>query len=312
MKLIREKSPAKCILGILALLALLPGSVLAQGSIFGLVHNADLSVPPDGTVEFIGFLRNTDNEIRIQSCIGAGYEIGFWYDDFQNYGDEAVGIQYRYYFFNRMNNQAALLSDNIPNNSYERQDVTLAPTDFPAPAQGLAGIKLGDESVRLDWIPEDGVTWHVYRRTGSSGGSFLRVDNPSGNRSDPGLDQPFYVDNNVDFGGCYSYTLVTESTFGDYSPASAIVEVNLASCCQGQVGDVNGLHGDEPTIGDIALLIDYLFINFTEPPCLAEADVNQSGGLNPERANISIVDIAILIDHLFINFVPLPLCTDAG
>jgi len=306
---------AKYILGVFAALtvpALLPQPLSAQGSIWGLVHNADMSVPPDSTVEFIGFLRNTDNEIRTQSCIGAGYEIGFWYDDFQNYLDEAVGIQYRYYFFNRMNNQAIILSGSIPNNSYEQQDVTLAPADFPAPAQGLAGIKLTSESVRLDWMPEDGVTWHVYRRTGSSDGSFFRRDNPSGDRSDPGVSEPFYVDNDVDSGGCYSYTLVTESASGDYSPASAVVEVNLASCCQGQVGDVNGLHGDEPTIGDIAMLINYLFINFTEPPCLAEADVNQSGGLNPTRPDISIADIAILINHLYINFVPLHLCTDVG
>jgi len=81
-----------------------------------------------------------------------------------------------------------------------------------------------------------------------------------------------------------------------------------ASCCQGVTGDVNGEGGDEPTIGDVSSLIDFLFIEGTVPACLAEADVNQSGGAYPPAEEITIGDISTLIDHLFISEDPLPAC----
>ncbi len=81
---------------------------------------------------------------------------------------------------------------------------------------------------------------------------------------------------------------------GSYNPSQG--------CCCGRVGDVNG-SGDEPTIGDIAALIDLLFIcgSDCEIECPAEADVNQSGGLSPSREDVSISDISYLIDYLFIT-----------
>lgn len=72
-------------------------------------------------------------------------------------------------------------------------------------------------------------------------------------------------------------------------------------CCAGRVGDVNVTGGDEPTISDISLLIDHLFISNATLPCLAEADVNQSGGASPTEADITIGDISVLIDYLFIT-----------
>jgi len=72
-------------------------------------------------------------------------------------------------------------------------------------------------------------------------------------------------------------------------------------CCAGIVGNINGLGGDIPTLGDISALIDYKFITLTPIPCLAEADINQSGGANPGPEDITIGDIAILIDYLFIT-----------
>ncbi|MEW5795645.1 MAG: S8 family serine peptidase [Candidatus Zixiibacteriota bacterium] len=79
-------------------------------------------------------------------------------------------------------------------------------------------------------------------------------------------------------------------------------------CCSGRVGDVNGLGGDVPTIGDVTMLIDFLFISLIPPACLAEADINQSGGANPQEGDISIGDVTQLIDHLFIAQLPLPFC----
>ncbi len=76
------------------------------------------------------------------------------------------------------------------------------------------------------------------------------------------------------------------------------------SCCVDRVGDANGLGGDEPTIGDVSVLIDAKFITGSCDGilnCLTEADVNQSGGTNPICDDITIGDISILIDYLFIT-----------
>jgi hypothetical protein len=86
------------------------------------------------------------------------------------------------------------------------------------------------------------------------------------------------------------------------------IEILERPCCTGKVGDVNGLGGDEPTIGDISALIDMLFINGTIPECLTEADINQSGGPEPAIEDITIGDISLLIDHLYITGIELADC----
>ncbi len=76
------------------------------------------------------------------------------------------------------------------------------------------------------------------------------------------------------------------------------------SCCVDRVGDANGLGGDEPTIGDISVMIDAKFITGSCDGilnCLDEADVNQSGGADPTCDDITISDISTLIDYLFIS-----------
>jgi hypothetical protein len=69
------------------------------------------------------------------------------------------------------------------------------------------------------------------------------------------------------------------------------------------VGDVDGIGGDEPTIGDVAALVDALYIRYdwSQVPCLTEADVNQSGGAEPTTGDVTIGDISYLIDYLFIS-----------
>jgi|GEM_PF-4194419 len=77
-----------------------------------------------------------------------------------------------------------------------------------------------------------------------------------------------------------------------------------ATCCVERVGDANGQGGDEPTISDISVMIDAKFITGTcegKIACLAEADVNQSGGTDPTCDDITISDISSLIDYLFIT-----------
>jgi hypothetical protein len=87
----------------------------------------------------------------------------------------------------------------------------------------------------------------------------------------------------------------------------------ITTCCVLRVGNANGLGTDDPTIGDVSVMIDAKFITGvcvvdeglpTENriiECLAEADMNQSGGLDPTCDDISIGDISILIDYLFIS-----------
>ncbi len=286
----------------------LPADAVAQGSIFGVLQKLDLSTPPDASVSFIGFIDNTDTELRTNLCIGAGYESGHWFDDFQNYIGETPGLEYRYYFFSPLDAQASALISEIPDNSYEQQDIILAAADFPTPAESLDASTLAGGQVELTWTAEPGWTYHVYRRASTSGGSFFRIDNPTGDLADRGIAGDSFEDADVvtDFG--YQYILVTESTPGNYSPASDIVEISLTGCCLGMVGDVNGIGGDTPTIGDVSLLIDHLFITGTMPACIAEADINQSGGPNPTTDDLSIGDISILIDHLFITQVAIPEC----
>jgi hypothetical protein len=88
-------------------------------------------------------------------------------------------------------------------------------------------------------------------------------------------------------------------------------------CCEGKVGDANGSGDDEPTIGDVTALIDAKFIAGMctgRLECLAEADVNGSGGSNPTCDDITIGDISLLIDYLFVTgaSLGLPGCSSSG
>jgi hypothetical protein len=89
-------------------------------------------------------------------------------------------------------------------------------------------------------------------------------------------------------------------------PPNASTESNyyhftIHGCCLGRVGDANGLGGDEPTISDVSTMVDMLFISEQTVACLAEADINQSGGADPTPEDITISDISILVDYLFIT-----------
>ena len=81
---------------VLAVVLAASSSALAQGLIFGTVSNSDLTVPANGQIQFIGYVNDADDEIRLESSVGAGYDAGNWFDDFRNYlstapGDPLVG-----------------------------------------------------------------------------------------------------------------------------------------------------------------------------------------------------------------------------
>ena len=80
------------------------------------------------------------------------------------------------------------------------------------------------------------------------------------------------------------------------------------SCCTGIVGDANNDGAYEPTLGDIMCMVDHLFITGVPITCYAEADIDQSGGPNPEASDLSLGDIMRLVDYLFITGAPVPSC----
>lgn len=78
--------------------------------------------------------------------------------------------------------------------------------------------------------------------------------------------------------------------------------VKNASCCNGATGNADCSENDESDISDITRLIDYLYISHNELCCMAEADVDISGG-DPD-----ISDITYLIDYLYLTHKALPDC----
>jgi hypothetical protein len=207
----------------------LAGSGFAQGSIFGTVSNSNATTPANGEVLFVGYLDNTDEEIRIESSDGAGYDAGNWFDDFQNYLTEAPGNPYDYHFYNVANNQGFQLSGAIPNNSFQQENVTLAAVTWPVAPIGLTGVTVSGTGVALSWTRVSGLTYHVYRRVASSNGSFFRIDNTAGSLANPGVASNYFVDNTASGGGAYSYIIIAQDPSSNFSPHSSIVTVNTAS-----------------------------------------------------------------------------------
>ena len=175
-------------------LILSASSAFAQGSIFGTVSNADLSTPANGDISFFGYLDNTDEEIRLETSTGAGYDAGNWFDDFQNYLTEAPGNPYDYHFYNIANGEGFVLSKPIPNNSFQQENITLATVSWPAAPTGLSGTPVSGSTVIITWNGSPGVTYHVYRRNATSSGSFFRIDDPTGSLSNHGVADSFFVD----------------------------------------------------------------------------------------------------------------------
>jgi len=221
----------------------LPSAAFAQGSIFGSVQNSDLSIPVNGEISFVGFLDNTDEEVRIETSDGAGYDAGNWFDDFQNYLTEAAGNPYDYYFSNSANGEAYHLEKLIPSNSFQQEDILLASASLPSAPTGLTAAALSTGSMLVSWTGSAGVTYHVYRRNGTSNGSFFRRDNTSGNLADPGVSETYFVDNSVDGVSSYTYMLIAEDGSGQYSPHSLTVTASSATPASPIVTSVDPVTG---------------------------------------------------------------------
>ena len=284
-------------IGTILILALLVGLMISsraysQGSIFGVVTNSDMSTPDTGQIIFIGYLDDTDEEIRLESSTGAGYHVGNdtgnWFDDFQNFLTEAPGNPYDYHFFNTANNEAAVLSELIPNNSFQREDIQLGILDYPAAPAAFSGAAMDDSTVRLDWQYIEGVTWRIYRRDAVSSGSFFRIDDPSGSLLNPGVSDSFYVDNTVDNISVYAYLIipVENELFGVHSQIITVdSEPQLFVC-----GDVNG--NGAINILDGTYIISYLYKGGPPPVSFEVANMDGNSSLN-------ILDFTYLINYLY-------------
>ena len=140
------KLRASLVPGLVLLMVLtMSTSAFAQGSIFGTVTNSDASTPANGEITFVGFLDDTDEEIRIETSDGAGYDAGNWFDDFQNYLTEAPGNPYDYYFRNSANGEGFHLSGPIPNNSFQQENIALTAVAWPGVSTRY-GTKTGQKS----------------------------------------------------------------------------------------------------------------------------------------------------------------------
>ncbi|MFH1374703.1 MAG: Ig-like domain-containing protein [bacterium] len=207
----------------------LPASAFAQGSIYGAVQNSDLSTPANGEISFFGYLDDTDEEIRIETSTGAGYDNGNWFDDFQNYLTESPGNPYDYHFYNTINSERYHLAKLIPSNSFQQEDILLSSVSWPSQPTGLTTMAISSTRLLVAWNGVSGLTYHVYRRDAVSNGSFFRLDNTSGLLTDPGVSDSFFVDTTVDGVSSYDYLIIAEDASGNYSRHSAVVTANSSS-----------------------------------------------------------------------------------
>ncbi|MCP4566853.1 MAG: hypothetical protein GY841_04640 [FCB group bacterium] len=281
------KTPA---FAVLTLLLFICPELFAQGSIFGTVTNADASVPDSGVFSFFGYLDDTDEEISIESSIGAGYNEGNWYDDFQNYLTEAPGNPYDYHFYNPTNGEGYILSDLIPNNSFQQEDINLSAVDWPDAPTGLTGTAGSDTvQVMLEWDQVIDLTYHIYRRGASSNGSFFRIDDTNGSLLNPGVDGGAFTDTTVDGINEYQYLLIAEDLSGQLSPHSEIITVNSS----GEISLCGDANGDEAVnIGDPVYLINYIFKSGAAPVPLCIGDANGDDAVN-------IGDPVYIINYIF-------------
>ncbi len=289
-----------CLTLLLTIGLLTAGPANAQGSVFGPITNPDMSIPANGEITFVGFLDDTDEEIRLESCDGAGYDNGNWLDDFQNFLTEAVGNPYDYLFFNIVNGAGFHLEALIPDNSFQKDSIPLEAVPWPNMPTGLKALLSSPSEFVIGWDKVDGLTYHVYRRLGVSNGAFFRVDNPSGLLTDPGVDDSAFSDITINGVNPYDYVIIAEDASGFLSPHSAILTVVPSVGCCEVMGDAN--HDGAEDISDLTYFIDFMFSGKPPPVCLAEFD-------NSPDCNLDISDLTTFIDYMF-GGGSLPACHD--
>ncbi|MBD3258166.1 hypothetical protein GF377_07010 [candidate division GN15 bacterium] len=77
-------------------------------------------------------------------------------------------------------------------------------------------------------------------------------------------------------------------------------------CCAGDRGNVDASPDEQPTLGDLTVMVDHLFIGLEPLECWEEGNVDESIPEGP--GSVTLSDLTVLIDHLFISLAPLPPC----
>ncbi len=273
--------------------------VYAQGSIYGTVENSGGTTPAESALTFYGFINNSDAEVRIDLSVGAGYDIsnfgiGNWFDDFQNYLSEAPGMPYQYNFYNSDNNEGHVLNGAIPGDSYHEESFSLNSVAWPITPLNVVSEVDVDSRLVLHWDSTSSQTYHIYRRDGSSGGGFYRIDDPGVIYTDGGVDDSTYIDTTGLFGETYSYIIIPF----DGSLMGPRSDIYTFSITQFLCGDVN--NDAYVNVLDIIELINYKFREGPEPDNLAAGDVDGNGAVN-------VLDILDLINYKFREG-PAPTC----
>lgn len=279
----------------------MPSAALAQGQIYGIMENSDLSNPAVGELFWMGFLDNTDEEVRIETNVGSGYDGLHWYDDFQNYTTEVAGHPYDYIFVNVANGEAYHMENSIPSNSFQEENITLSPAVFPSRPAGLTARVVSPSQIDLQWSAGAGLTYHVYRRVASNNSVFYRLDDPTGSLANPGVSAASFADMTSDGVSEYAYIIMAEDGDGNYSAHSEEVTI-LASepgCLCPAQGDLDD-DGFVTTL-DVAILIDVLYAggaDVHDPQCPStRSDIDCDGFP-------TTLDLGFLIDYAFAGGAP--------
>jgi hypothetical protein len=281
---------------VFACVLVLPVGAAAQGQIYGQVESAGGTNPAADVLRWAGWLDDTDEEIRIESNTGAGYDGLYWYDDFQNYTTEAAGNPYDYIFVNTENGEAVHLQKAIPSNSFQEENIALSPMTVPPLPAGLAASVISGSRIDLRWDYDPALTYHVYRRDESNNSGFLRLDDPTGDLANPGVSDSVFADETSDGVSVYAYIIIAEDASGYYSAHSdeIIVSASTSACscpCPGDL-DCDGYI----TAIDLGDLIDVVFANGTDPQdpeCPATRSDYDCDGFPTS------FDIGAMIDHIF-------------
>ncbi len=285
------------VLGLIA-----PIQACAQGSIYGAVTNSDESTPANGEITFFGFLNNTDNEIRTEQSFGAGYDLGNWYDDFQNFLDESPGMPYTYRFFNIVNGEGSVLNGFVPVNSFHNEDISLVTVSWPNRPLGLIGRTVSDFQAVLYWDSVPDMSWHVYRRFSSAEGSFFRIDDPPGSLTNPGISTGFFIDFSTDGSSFFDYIIIPEDDVGMLGPHSEVITIDAGDIMAPEITTIEPNTG--PDSGGTAVIITGIgfdlygvsaYIGENELTDIAVISPFEISGLTPAgdvgKANVRVVNL---------------------
>ncbi len=270
-----------------------------QGPIFGQVQLSDSSVPANGELTFIGFVAGSDNELHLYGSIGAGYDAGNWFDDFQNFISAPVGESCQYDFFDTLAGEGVRLITTIIDDGIQTEPISLAPQLWPAPPTNLKLARLIDGNVLLEWSFDTLTEIHIYRRELPSEGSFFRIDDPTGTLIGSGNTSGIFIDNTTSYSLGYDYLLIAFDAIGNVSPPVVKI-VAPANCCglytAGFTGNTTGDTEGKRNLADITKIIDRIYISKRELWC--ELSANTDGD---QTVSLNLADITTLIDHIFVT-----------